>query len=135
MSRLLVKYKKPLTEEMSMLTLAAYFGFRIIGKIVVSTFDVNETMGWKISVIHTWMDNIPGVFILIFFGIYFITNTMKIKTDLTLSAIHIALIALSTFLYNFWELDLRIILSFIVVSFVVFGMNIYQSVMHRKNVE
>jgi len=120
---------------MSMLTLVAYFGFTIIGKIVVNTFDVNETMGWKISVIRTWIDNIPGVFILIFFGIYFIINRMKIKTDLTLSAIHISLIALSTFLYNFWELDLRIILSFIVVSFVVFGMNIYQSVMHRKNVE
>ena len=48
----------------------------------------------------------------------------KIKTNLKLSAIHLSLIALIAFLYNFWELDLRITLFFIGISFIVFGMNL-----------
>ena len=56
---LIKKFKEPLTKGMSLLTLIAFFGFHIIGKIIVETFSINKTMGWKWSVLHTWIDDIP----------------------------------------------------------------------------
>jgi hypothetical protein len=132
MITLLEKYKESLTKGMSLLTVIAFFGFQLIGKIIVELFDINVTMGWKISVIHTWIDNIPMFSALIFFGIYLILNISKVKTNLILSAIHFSLIALSAFLYNFWELDLRITLLLIGFSFIIFGTNLYQSLMSKK---
>ena len=132
MITLLEKYKESLTKGMSLLTVIAFFGFQLIGKIIVELFDINVTMGWKISVIHTWIDNIPMFSALIFFGIYLILNISKVKTNLILSAIHFSLIALSAFLYNFWELDLRITLLLISFSFIIFGTNLYQSLMSKK---
>jgi len=132
MTKIIDRFKEPLTQGMSILTLLAFFGFHLLGKIIVETFEINDTMGWKWSVLNTWIDNIPTYSILIFFGIYVILNVSKIKTNLKLSAIHFSLIALIAFLYNFWELDLRITLFFIGISFIVFGMNLYQSLMSRK---
>lgn len=132
---LIKKFKEPLTKGMSLLTLIAFFGFHIIGKIIVETFSINKTMGWKWSVLHTWIDDIPIFSTLIFFGIYLILNISKVKTNLILSTIHISLIALSAFLYNFGELDLRIALFFICFSFIIFGTNLYQSLISKKAIK
>jgi len=132
MTNLLEKFKDPLTKGMSILTLIAFFVFQLIGKIIVDIFQINETMGWKWGVLHTWIDNIPIFSVLIFFGIYLILSFIRIKTNLILSAIHFLLIALSSFLYNFWELDLRITLFFICFSTIIFGINIYNSLL-KKN--
>jgi hypothetical protein len=121
--------------HLSLIALIAFFGFQLIGKIIVELFDINVTMGWKISVIHTWIDNIPMFSALIFFGIYLILNISKVKTNLILSAIHFSLIALSAFLYNFWELDLRITLLLIGFSFIILGTHLYQSLMSTKVVK
>ena len=135
MITLIEKFKEPLTRGMSLMTFIAFFGFNTIGKIIVETFNINETMGWKWSVIHTWIDNIPLFSALIFFGIYLIINVSKVKTNLILSAIHFSLIGLSAFLYNFWELDMRITLFLIGLSFIIFGTNLYQSVISQKAIK
>jgi hypothetical protein len=135
MIKLLEKYQEPLTRGMSLLTVIAFFGFNLIGKIIVETFDINEIMGRKISVLLTWIDNIPLFSVSIFFGIYLILNLSKIKTNLTLSAIHFSLIGISSFLYNFWELDLRITLFLIGLSFIIFGTNLYQSLIIQKAIK
>ena len=135
MIKLLEKYKDPLTRGMSLLTFIAFFGFNLIGKVIVETFDINETMGWKISVLRTWIDNIPLFSASIFFGVYLILNVSKIKTNLTLSTIHFSLIGISSFLYNFWELDLRITLFLIGFSFIIFGTNLYQSLIIQKAIK
>ena len=131
MTTFIEKFKEPLIKGMSLLTLIAFFGFDVIGNIIVETFKINETMGWKLSVLNTWIDNIPLFSALIFFSIYLILNISKIKTNMILSAIHLFLIALSSFLYNFWELDLRITLFVISFSFIIFGVNLYQSLLKK----
>ncbi|MBR9844709.1 MAG: hypothetical protein GYB35_00710 [Algicola sp.] len=135
MTKVLEQLKEPLTKRMPILTLLAFFGFQTIGKIIVDVFDVNKTMGWKWSVLHTWIDNIPVLSTLIFFGIYLLLNFLNIKTNLILSAIHFLLIALSSLLYNFWELDLRITLSIICFSYIVFGLNLYYAFSNKKIVK
>jgi len=134
MTTLLEKYNEPLTRGMSLLTFIVFFGFQLIGKIVVAVFNINETMGWKWSVIHTWIDTIPIYSLFIFFGVYLIFNLLKIKTNPKLSAIHLSMIGLSSFLYSFWELDLRITLFLICFSFIIFGMNLYKALFHKENI-
>ncbi len=128
----LEKYREPLTKGMSILTLLTFFGFNLIGKIFTGIFDVNETMGWKLGVLRTWIDDIPSVSIIIFFGVYLLLHFLKIKTDLVISVIHLFLIASSTFLYSFWELDLRITLLLISFSFVALGANCYKSLIVKR---
>ena len=135
MIKLLEKYKEPLTRGMSILTVIAFFGFNLIGKVIVEIFNINQTMGWKISVLRTWIDDIPLFSALLFFGIYLILNVSKIKTNLILSAIHFSFIGISAFLFNFWELDIRITLFLIGLSIMIFGTNLYQSLMSHKAIK
>ena len=133
MTIFLEKYREPLCNRMSLLSLIAFFGFHIFGKVLANIFNINETMGWKWSVSPTWIDSVPIFSISIFFIIYLILNLLKIKTNLMLSAFHLSLIALIAFLFNFWELDLRITLFFICFSFMIFGMNLYNALVNIKS--
>ena len=113
MTKVLEQLKEPLTKRMPILTLLAFFGFQTIGKIIVDVFDVNKTMGWKWSVLHTWIDNIPVLSTLIFFGIYLLLNFLNIKTNLILSAIHFLLIALSSLFELQTQLEIAYNLKFL----------------------
>lgn len=132
MTSLLEKIKKPITNGMSILTLIAFLGFNLIGKVLVDVFDINQTMGWKFSILYSWIDYIPIFSILIFFGVYLILNLLKVKTDLILSTLHLLLIALSAFLDNFWEMDIRIILFIICFSIIIFGINIFKTISNKN---
>lgn len=132
MTSLLEKIKKPITNGMSILTLIAFFGFNLIGKVLVDVFDINQTMGWKFSILYSWIDYIPIFSILIFFGVYLILNLLKVKTNLILSTLHLLLIALSAFLYNFWEMDIRIILFIICFSIITFAINIFKTISNKN---
>lgn len=127
MIKLLEKHKEPLTKGMSILVIIVFFGFHLVGEIIVYIFSINETMGWKISVMMTWIDAIPIYSVLVFFGVYLILNILKIKTDITLSVMHLFLIALSSVLYNIWVIDIRILLFLIGFSFIIFIANIYKT--------
>ena len=116
MIKLLKKFEYLLTELMSILILIAFNISIMAGKIITDLLDINKTMGWKISVLRTWIDSIPYTSFLLFFVVYLILNILKIKTNLILSAIHFGLMTLGSFIYNFWELDMRIILSFFRVT-------------------
>ena len=131
MIKLLKKFEYLLTELMSILILIAFNISIMAGKIITDLLDINKTMGWKISVLRTWIDSIPYTSFLLFFVVYLILNILKIKTNLILSAIHFGLITLGSFIYNFWELDMRIILSFFICSFVIFGMNLYNTLKRK----
>lgn len=131
MIKLLKKFEYLLTELMSILILIAFNISIMAGKIITDLLDINKTMGWKISVLRTWIDSIPYTSFLLFFVVYLILNILKIKTNLILSAIHFGLITLGSFIYNFWELDMRIILSFFICSFVIFGMNLYNTLTRK----
>ncbi|WP_157663355.1 hypothetical protein [Polaribacter sp. SA4-12] len=125
------KYREPLTKGMAILVLIASFVFDLIGKIFVNFFNINETMGWKLSIMNTWVDNIPLFSLLIFSGLYLFFLFFKIKTNLILSVFHLFLISLSSFLFNFWELDLRFILSVICLSVLIFGANLFKSFVNK----
>ena len=132
MSIALSKFKEPLTKGMSVMSLIAFLWFSFIGKILVDVFEVNQTMGWRLSISQTWIDRIPVYSFLIYFVVYMFLNLLKIRTDLTISAIHFSLIGLIAFLYNFWELDLRIHLFVIGLSWIIFGLNVYRALMLKN---
>lgn len=128
----LEKYREPLTKGMSVLTLITFLGFYVLGRVFVDVFNINNTIGWKFSIINTWIDNIPIISFLVFFIIYLLLICFRVKTKLALSAIHLILIGVSSFLFNFLELDLRIYLFLIGCSFIFFGMNLYESLNNKK---
>ncbi|WP_340201739.1 hypothetical protein [Ascidiimonas sp. W6] len=133
MLKFLEKYEVALTEGTSLLTCIAFFGSEIMGRIFVEIFNLNKTIGWKWSILNTWIDYTPIFSFLIFVGIYAVINTIKKRTDLILSALHILFITLSTFLFNFWEIDLRVCLFLFCVSHIVFAINVYTVLIHNSN--
>lgn len=132
MNKVFKDLKEGLTEWMFSVTLISFVLFTIIGEVFVDIFVANQTLGYRLS-FRDGTFHMEIISILIFLVGYLILNLAKFKTNLFISTIHIVLISLSSFLYSFWELDLRILLSLYGVSIVVFGWNVYNALSNRKS--
>lgn len=80
-----------------------------VGDIIADVFDLNNTMGWKFSVINSTIDWISGLILLLFLVIYGLINLLKISTQLVYSKIHFITICISTMLFSFTDIDFIII--------------------------
>ena len=130
MNKAIQYLKEGLAEWMFSMVLLDHIIFSFIGEVIVDIFVANQVFGYRLS----FRDGAyyMEIIILVFLVGYLFLNLAKIKTNLLISVIHLILICLSSLLYSFWELDLRILLSLYGVSIVVFGWNVYDALSNRK---
>ena len=116
-----------------MVTLVSLIGFNKAGSLIINLFDLNKILRYRYYPLSHMISDIDATAFSVFFIGYLILNFARIRTNLYISGIHFLLMSLSSFLYNFWELDLRILLSLYAVSAIVFGANVYTALSNRKS--
>jgi hypothetical protein len=122
-------------ERMFLLIIFAIPVFGELGDIIADIFNLNNTMGWKLAIMNTPIDWISGLIPLLFLICYGIMNLLKINTNLFFSKLHLILIALSSILFSFTDIDFTIIYLSLGISVLIFLTNIFISFTTHKHLK
>ena len=128
MKKIILKYYKELSELMFILVPLIFYSFKTFGKILVEIFKINSSTGWWLSDETNIIQTIPYFSFLGFTIVYLLLKIFKKKTQPFLSFLHLITIGISSFLFNFWLIDLKIILFIFMLSLFIFFLNVYYSI-------